>query len=127
MANYLDDPDRIDALSLGEQAAETIRSLNHLTRGPGAFADPADACQLVAALATMTGRLPQLLGQIATWLHSELHAGRLRADTTAHTDDPAELLTLAATCLTQAGHCAHRANQALDTAQQHTAHLATAP
>jgi hypothetical protein len=121
------DTDRVDVVSLGEQAAEAIRSLNHLTRGPGAFADPTQACQLVAALTAMTGRLPQLLGQTATWLHGELHTGRLRIDTTAHTDDPAELLAAIAACLAQAGHCAHRLNQVLDTTQQHTAHLATAP
>ena len=124
---YLDDTDRVDVVSLGDQAAQAIRTLNHLTRGPCAFTDPAQACELVAALTAMTGRLPQLLGQISTWLHGELRTGRLRVDTTAHTDDPTELLAAIAACLAQAAHCADRLNQVLDTVQQHTAHLATAP
>ena len=123
----LDDTHRVDMLSLGEQAARAIRDLNHLTRGPDAFADPAETCQLIAALATMIGRLPQLLDQISTWLHGERVAGLLRVDATAGTDDPAELDTLITECLTQAGHCAHRLNHVLDTAQQHAAHLAAAP
>ena len=126
MTYYLDDTDRVDILILGEQAAEAIRNLNHLTRGAGVFADPAQASQLVAALAAMTGRLPQLLEQISTWLHRELASGRLRVDTTTPTDDPTDLLTLITACLAQAGHCAHRLNEALDTAHQHTSHLATA-
>jgi uncharacterized membrane protein YccC len=107
-------------LHLGEHAARAIRDLNHLTRHPDALADPAELSQLLADLATMASRLPQLLDQLHSWLRHEHHAAHLRADTDA---DPGALATLAAEQLTRAGECARDLAHALDTTHQHLAHL----
>jgi hypothetical protein len=68
---------------LADQAAEAIRSLNHLTRGePGdnALEYPADVYSVVANLKIMTERLPQLFGQLTEWLWAEQAAGRVAHD-----------------------------------------------
>lgn len=108
---------------LGWQAAEAIRTLNHRTHPPTA-ADPTEVYELLAALAAMAYRLPQLLGQLSRWLQTEQAADRLRADTPAA--DPAEITATAAHELTRAGRTANRLGDALDSAHQHLAHLALA-
>jgi hypothetical protein len=112
-----------DLLHLGEQAAEAIRELNHRTRHLDAIAGPSELCWLLADLATTAHRLPQLLDQLRTWLHHELDHSRLHADIHAHPDD---LVALATGELDCAGRNAQQLAAALDTAHQHTAHLATA-
>lgn len=106
---------------LGWQAAEAIRTLNHHTHPP-TLADPAEVCQLLAALATIAYRLPQLLSQLSRWLQTEQATDRLRADTPAA--DPAEITATTAHELTRAGLTANRLGDALDSAHQHLAHLA---
>ena len=96
---------------------------NHLTRGRDAFADPAELSRLLAELAVMASRLPQLLDQLRCWLQHEHDAAPMRADTNT---DPAELVCLAAAHLTRASHCAHTLADTLDNAHQHLAHLARA-
>ena len=56
---------------LAGYAAEALRDLNHLTHGRDAFADPAELSRLLAELAVMASRLPQLLDQLRSWLHHE--------------------------------------------------------
>ena len=102
-------------------AAEAVRALNHLTLGRRALAEPAELDQLVAELAIMAARLPQLLRQLRGWLEAEQHTGRLRSDDTTH---PARIVDRAAAELTNAGHAAHDLGRALDNAHQHLAHLA---
>jgi hypothetical protein len=110
---------------LAEQAAEAVRALNHLTRpGADALTDPADASELVAALACTCQRLPQLLDQLTGWLRGEQQAGRLRADTCSPFPDTATAITAAAGCLTQASQAAHQVGTALDATHQALAHLA---
>lgn len=119
----------LTAGQLGEQAAHAVRALNHLTRpGLGALTDPADAAELVAALAGVAGGLPQLLGQLAGWLEDRERAGRLRVDTCC---PPAAAGTEAAVAeataaLAHASGCAHAAGRALDAAHQTMARLAAA-
>ena len=108
---------------LGWQAAEAIRTLNHLTHPPTA-ADPNEVYELLAALAAMAYRLPQLLGQLSRWLQTEQAADRLRADTPAA--QPAQITATAVGELTRAARTANRLGQALDSAHQHLAHLAAA-
>ena len=74
-------------------AAEAVRALIHLTLGRGALGEPAELDRLVAELAIMAGRLPQLLRQLRGWLDTEQHAGRLRSDDTT---DPARIVDRAA-------------------------------
>lgn len=110
---------------LGEQAAETVRALNHLTRHEsGALAYPGEVCELVAALACTASRLPQLLGQLNAWLHAEQQHGRLRVDALSPQPDPGAAVAAVIGELTRASQCAHAAGRALDTAHQQLAHLA---
>jgi hypothetical protein len=110
-------------LQLGEHAAEAIRELNHRTRARDAFADPVEFSWLLSDLTAMAGRLPQLLDQLDRWLRHEHDAGHLRADTDT---DPGELVCLATTQLTRAGHCANDLADTLEIAHQQVTHLATA-
>ena len=104
-----------------DTAAEAVRALIHLTLGRGALGEPAELDRLVAELAVMAGRLPQLLHQLRDWLHAEQHAGRLRSD---NNTDPARIVDRAAHKLAQAGHAADDLGSALDHAHQLLAHLA---
>lgn len=106
---------------LGWQAAEAIRTLNHRTHPP-TTADPTEVYELLAALAAMAYRLPQLLSQLSRWLQTEHAAGKLRADTPAA--DPTEITASTAHELTRAGVTANRLGDALDSAHQYLAHLA---
>lgn len=65
---------------LADQAAEAIRALNHATRGDG-LEYPADVYDVVASLKLMEQRLPQLYGQLASFLTAENEAGRVAHDT----------------------------------------------
>ncbi len=64
---------------LAGQAAEAIRALNHATRGDG-LEYPADVYEVVASLKLMEQRLPQLYGQLASFLAAENEAGRVAHD-----------------------------------------------
>jgi len=102
-------------------AAEAVRALNHLTLGRRALGEPAELDRLVAELAIMAGRLPQLLRQLRGWLDAEQHAGRLLSD---NTTDSARIVDRAAAELAEAGDAAHDLGRALDDAHQLLAHLA---
>ena len=73
-----DSPD--GTLALARTAAEAIRSLNHATLGAGGLAQPADAYAVLGELSLAASRLPQLLGQVGTWLAAALADGRLGCD-----------------------------------------------
>jgi hypothetical protein len=68
------------ALVLARTAAEAIRSLNHATLGADGLGQPADACEVLGELSLAASRLPQLLGQVGTWLAAALAGGRLGCD-----------------------------------------------
>jgi hypothetical protein len=65
---------------LARTAAEAVRALNHLTLGGDGFGQPADAYEVLGELSLTASRLPQLLGQVGTWLASALAGGRLGCD-----------------------------------------------
>ena len=109
-------------LRLGEQAADTIRELNHHTRDHDAFAEPAELCWLLADLSTTAQRLPQLLAQLSRWLNQHHTHASFRAD---NGDRPGKVVDAAAAALADAARHAHRVAADIDTAHQHTAHLAT--
>jgi hypothetical protein len=67
-------------LALARSAAEAIRSLNHATLGGDGLGQPADAYAVLGELSVAASRLPQLLGQVGTWLAAALAAGRLGCD-----------------------------------------------
>lgn len=111
---------------LADQAAHAIRLLNHRTRpGAGDLGDPSEVAEVIAALATMASRLPQLLDQLACWLEQERHRDRLRVDDLAPSLDTAQTVNALTGNLGEAIHCLQRTTAELDTAHQHAAHLAT--
>jgi len=73
-----DSPD--GTLALARAAAEAIRSLNHATLGGDGLGQPADAYAVLGELSLAASRLPQLLGQVGTWLAAALAGGRLGCD-----------------------------------------------
>ena len=108
-------------LNLGEQAAEAIRALNHRTRGADAFTAPSELSWLLADLTATAHGLPQLLGQLARWLATELVAGQLTADNDGDTD---AITRTAISALSDAACHAHHLAATLDTTHQHAARLA---
>ncbi len=109
-------------LRLGEQAADTLRELNHHTRDDDAFTDPAELCGLLADLNATAQRLPQLLAQLSRWLTQQNDNAPFRAD---NSGCPGELVTAATAALSRAANHARRLAADMDTAHQHAAHLAT--
>ena len=73
-----DSPDA--TLALARSAAGAIRSLNHATLGGDGLGQPADAYEVLGELSLAASGLPQLLGQVGTWLAAALAAGRLGCD-----------------------------------------------
>lgn len=108
------------AVELAATTAEAVRQLNHLTLVPRALSGPAELDRIVAELATMAVRLPQLLRQLGSWLEAEQLAGRIRSD---NSTDPTRIVARAATQLAAAGHAAHELDRTLDGAHQQLAHL----
>jgi hypothetical protein len=121
------DPEHVAVGRLADQAVHAIRLLNHRTRPTtGGLADPLDTAEIITALASMSGMLPQLLGQLAHWLEAEHHGGRLHVDALAPLPDLAQTVHALTGSLQHAIHSIQRAAEELDTAHQHAAHLATA-
>jgi hypothetical protein len=114
-------------LTLGQQAdqaEQAVRALVHRTLSDhGEPTDPAQADQVLAALAALTGMLPQLLDQLAGWLLAQQQAGRLGLDQMTAQPDARHAVHAAAGALAHAGQHARRASDALEAAHQHTAHL----
>lgn len=122
----VDNGQRLTVGQLAEQAAQAVRTLNHLTRPhTGALAHPADVGDLVATLSCLTGRLPQLLHQLNQWLVSQQQAGHLRVDTSSPLPGPAAAVHAVTGQLTQAALNTQQASDALDAAHQHLARLTT--
>lgn len=71
------------ARDLAREASEAIRLLNHATLPaddwPG-LNSPADAFDVLGALAELTCRLPQLLGQVSAFLQRQLQFDLLIVD-----------------------------------------------
>jgi hypothetical protein len=117
-------PEHVALGGLADQAADAIRLLNHHTRpATDGLAQPSDTAEIIAAIASMTAMLPQLLGQLAHWLEHQHQAGRLRVDPLAPLPDPAQTMNALTDSLQHATHCLQRAAADLDTAHQHAAHL----
>jgi hypothetical protein len=82
-----------EAARCTDTAAEAIRALNYATLpAAGTLTGPADVYDVVGALATLTGRLPQVLSQLQAFLAGEHAAGRVRIVDGPHTGDPAAAL-----------------------------------
>lgn len=81
----------MNAAQAAGAAAQSVRSLNHVTRDPGGYQWPSDVYTVLGELLTMAQRLPQALEQAATWLDAADLAGRVGhdhgADVTGAVDD----------------------------------------
>lgn len=109
-----------------ELAQQAVRVMTHRTRpAVGELTEPADAAQVIADLASLAGMLPQLLDQLACWLLEHQRDGQLRVDFLAPQRDVGQAVHATVGALAHAGECSRRAGQALHTAHQHAAHLAT--
>lgn len=109
-----------EAAGCADTAAEAIRALNYATLpAAGTLTGPADVYDVVGALATLTGRLPQALSQLQSFLAGEHAAGRVRIVDGQHTSDPAAALADIQRWLTCAASAADSLRQALE--QAHTA------
>lgn len=108
---------------VAETIAEAVRVLNYAARpGSGGLESPQDVHDLLGALMTTAGRLPQLLGQLSAWLQNESAAGRLRVDQGSSIEAVAE----AGTWFMRANDAAAALGYALDQAHQITATMSAA-
>lgn len=127
---------------LAEQAVQAIQALIHQTRpAVGALNQPAQAAQLLAVLAELTGILPQLLDHLQCWLLDQQRRGRLRTDHDCPPPqdagdqdagdqdarpDPGSTVRATVVALSRAGACLHQGGHVLEAAHQHAAHLLVA-
>jgi hypothetical protein len=117
--------DERSLMQWAELAEQAVRVLGHRTRpAAGGLTDPAQAAEVIAVFAALTGMLPQLLDQLARWLLDQQHAGRLRVDFLVPHSDVCQAVHATVGALAHAGECSRRAGHALDSAHQHAAHLA---
>ncbi len=84
--------------------AECVRVLNYATGSAedAGIAYPATAYEVLGALYTATGRLPQLLSQLSGWLERAAEAGRLAEE--RHGDVVAAVATAQEALECAAGH-----------------------
>lgn len=112
--------------ALADNAAEAIRALNHATfPGAGGLASPVDAYDVLASLALMAARLPQLLTQLDRYLTGQVEDGRVVIDGGQFVGDPPAAAAAASCWLDRAGTAAARLAHVLDAAQQAIAYAAT--
>jgi len=106
-----------EAAGRADTAAEAIRALNYATLpAAGTLTGPADVYDVVGALATLTGRLPQILSQLQSFLAGEHAAGRVRIVDGPHTGDPTAALAESDRWLTCAAGAADTLRHALEQA-----------
>lgn len=117
-----DSPD--GTLALARSAAEAIRSLNHATLGGDGLGQPADAYEVLGELSLAASGLPQLLGQVGTWLAAALAAGRLGCDDST---DPACAVSGAWLFISDARGSAAALARDLEQAQQQLAAVNGSP
>jgi hypothetical protein len=102
--------------------AGAVRYLNHATLDrPGeALSCPADLDRVIAHLETMAQRMPQLLGQAASWIRSETLANRTEVTYGKFKDRPALAADVATMALEAAAARFGEAARALEEAHQIT-------
>lgn len=100
-------------------AAEAIRTLNHRTRPGAAQLDVTDVYDLLAELALMTSRLPQLLRQLEDLFDQLVDDGQVVIVAGDHAGDPIAVAAIAGHWLAAASgaatELAHRVGQAQQT------------
>ena len=99
-------------------AAEAIRSLNHQTRLGAAQLDVSDVYDLLAELSLLTGRLPQLLGQLEALVDDLVDAGDVVIVDGDYARDAAAVGAITGHWLAAATGAAHELAHRVDQAQQ---------
>jgi hypothetical protein len=106
-----------EAQEIAERAAEAVRELIHATQAAkGTLAYPADVYEVVGALETMTGRLPQAYEQLARWLDQQAEAQRIRVPEGLFSGDVPAAVATATHWLQEAGSLAEQMRLALSNA-----------
>ena len=119
-----DSPQAARLAVLARTAAEAVRSLNHATLGGDGLGQPADAYEVLGELSLAASRLPQLLGQVGTWLAAALAGGRLGCDDGT---DPAAAVSGAWLFISDARGSAAALARDLEQAQQQLAAVNGSP
>lgn len=99
-------------------AAEAIRALNHHTRPGAAQIDVSDVYDLLAELALMTSRLPQLLRQLEDLLDQLVEAGAVDIVDGEHRGDPVAVAAVTGHWLAASAGAAIELAHRVDQAQQ---------
>lgn len=100
-----------------DTAAEAVRSLNHSTTRGAGLVRPADAYDVLGALAVLAARLPQALRQVQAFLDDATEHGRVQIVDGEHVGDPAAAVTTCAHHLDTATTAAEHLHRALDAAR----------
>jgi hypothetical protein len=114
----MSDSPQASPAALARTAAEAVRTLNHTTLGGDGLEQPSDACEVLGELSLTASRIPQLLGQVGTWLAAALAAGRLGCDDGT---DPATAVSGAWLFISDARASASSLARDLEQAQQQLA------
>lgn len=112
------------ACAEAEQAAESVRALNHATLllTPGCLLDPIDAYRILGDLAALCHRLPQALEQIGRHLDAQRGAGDLALDDNT-TATPTYVVNEIRVALDGAARSISQAARSIDTAHAQAARL----
>jgi hypothetical protein len=120
----MSDSPQASPAALARTAAEAVRTLNHTTLGGDGLEQPSDAYEVLGELSTAASRIPQLLGQVGTWLAAALAAGQLGCDDGT---DPAAAVSGAWLFISDARASAASLARDLEHAQQQLAAINGSP
>jgi hypothetical protein len=94
-----------EAAALAEEARQTVRMLNHVTRPAGqcpGLESPQDVYRVLGSLRDLAAGLQQTMAQLNGWLEYQLQDGRLEAGGAEYADDPLAAVSAAGAALDHA-------------------------
>lgn len=107
---------------LAADAATAIGEINHTTFSPDALRYPPQVSEVTQPLATLVGRLPQTVDQLASAVRRHLSAGLIRMDDGTDSGEAAEE---ALRHLGEAQDCVRAFSDSLDKAASILFHMGT--
>ena len=111
-------------LEVAEGLAESVRTLNHLTRDHEALEYPSEVDRLLREVTSAVSRLDQLLAQAGNWLEAERREGRIKAAGGPYEGKPGTAVVAVKISLDEARECLAQAVTALEAAASVTSTLA---
>ena len=111
-------------LEVAEAFSQAVRVLNHLTLARESLEYPSEADSLLRYLSAAAAGLPQLLGQVTSWLHAEVCAGRVEMASGSRFPDAGLAGDVVRLKLEAAAADAGRLQKALDAAASVTSGMA---